>query len=111
MPLKWHGAAILAKVRAAEVGGLQETLEGAVSEAKGRVRVDSGELQSAIDVLEPAHMTGGGATGQFGVEGVAHALAQEFGLPDLPHYGFTPYLRPSFDIHAKQLAGNITKRM
>lgn len=111
MPLQWNGDAILAKLRAAEVGGVQETLEAAKGEAENRVRILSGNLQSKIEVVEPAHVDGDGASGKFGVEGVPYAMAQEKGRPDLPRYGFTPYLRPSLDIESKQLAGRIKKRM
>lgn len=111
MVFTWNGEAILAKLRAAEVGAVQETLEAAKGEAQNRVRVDSGNLKSKIDVVEAGHDTGDGASGQFGVEGVAYALAQEFGRPDLPRYGFTPYLRPSQDIESKKLAERIKKRM
>lgn len=31
----------------------------------------------------------------FGGPGVPYALAQEYGLPDVPNYGFTPYARPA----------------
>lgn len=111
MTIDWDIDGVLAKLKAAEVGAVQETLEAAKGEAQNRVRVDSGNLQSKIAVVEPAHDTGDGAEGQFGVEGVAYALAQEFGRPDLPRYGFTPYLRPSADIESKQLPGRIQKRM
>jgi hypothetical protein len=105
MPLQWNGDAILAKLRAAEVGAVQETLEAAKGEAQNRVRVDSGNLKSKIEVVEPAHATGDGASGQFGVEGVAYALAQEFGRPDLPRYGFTPYLGRPWTLKASNWPG------
>lgn len=88
---------------------MNDTLKDAVDSAKHYVRVDSGNLQSKIDVVEPAHTDGDGASGQFGVEGVPYALAQEFGRPDLPRYGHTPYLRPALDISSGKLAGNIKK--
>lgn len=111
MPLQWNGDKIIANLKAAEVGGLSETLEDAVDTAKRYVHVESGFLQSKIEVLQPAQVTQEGATGQFGVEGVAYALVQEFGMPDGRPYGHKPYLRPAFDIAGRYLAARIKKML
>lgn len=109
MPLQWNGTAILAKVKAAEAAGVQETAEAIATEAKNRVHVDSGDLKNSIDVLGVA-TDGEGVSAQVGSES-DHAIYQEVGVHSKPSYGFTPYLRPSLDIHGKRLAANIKKRM
>lgn len=110
MPLEWKGDAILAKLRAAEQGGLQETAEAVVAEAKGRVHVDTGALKESIQVIKPAASDGDGFKAEVGSES-EYAIYQEVGVHSKPNYSFTPYLRPALDIHAKQLAENIKKRM
>lgn len=37
----------------------------------------------------------------FGGVGIPYAAAQEFGRPDLPNYGFTPYARPAAALSQK----------
>jgi hypothetical protein len=109
MPLTWNGDQVLARVRQAEEAGLNDTLKDAVDTAKEYVRVDTGNLKSKIRVVEPAQSGGDGVTGQFGVDDVEYAMDQEVGPTDGRKYGFTPYIRPSADINAKKLAGNIKK--
>lgn len=109
MGLMWNGNEILARLRQAEEAGLNETLKDAVDSAKHYVRVDTGNLQSHIDVVQPAQAEGDGFSGQFGVEDVEYAMDQEVGPTDGRKYGFTPYLRPALDINAPKLAGNIKK--
>lgn len=112
MPLQWNGAAVIARLKAAEQAALQETVEACVIEAKHRVRVDTAALQKSIRVITPATTTTNseGSSAEFGSNTVEYAIDQEIGEPGRK-YGFTPYIRPSADIEAKQLAERIKKRM
>ena len=58
------------------------------NDAKRIVRVDTGALKSSINTLK---IPNGRAVGS----GKEYAAAQEFGRPDLPQYGYTPFLRPA----------------
>ena len=69
-------------------------------DAKRLVRVDTGRLRASIDTLkEPL-------TRRIG-SGVVYAAAQEFGRSDLPHYGYTPYLRPALRMNRPQILKDI----
>jgi len=57
-------------------------------DAKRLVRVDTGRLRNSIDTIRQPLIRYIGSS-------VVYAAAQEFGRPDLPHYGYTPYLRPA----------------
>jgi hypothetical protein len=59
------------------------------NKAKKIVRIDSTRLRNSIKVDKV-----GFASYEVFAD-VPHALAQEFGRPDLPSYGYTPYLRPA----------------
>lgn len=56
--------------------------------ARSKVRVDKGDLRSSIRTEKE----GDNFTVSANTE---YAAAQEFGRPDLPRYGFTPYMRPA----------------
>jgi len=71
------------------------------NKARRNVRVDTGRLRNSIRV------DGVGFAVYEVVTDTPHSLAQEFGRPDLPNYGFTPYLRPAAQQAAK--AENIAK--
>lgn len=59
------------------------------TEARRRVRVDSSRLRNSIriDILSSDEREV--------IAETPYAAAQEFGRPDLPNYGFTPYMRPA----------------
>lgn len=57
-------------------------------EAKKKVRVAERDLQNSIQ-------TEGRGGSYVTFSETPYAAAQEFGRPDLPNYGFTPYMRPS----------------
>jgi len=57
-------------------------------DAKHRVRVDTGRLKNSIDIIRKPLERRIGTS-------VQYAAAQEFGRPDMPRYGYTPYLRPA----------------
>ena len=59
------------------------------NKAKKNVRVDKGDLRNSIQSIKIAN-------GMYEVFAQApYAAAQEWGRPDLPKYGFTPYMRPA----------------
>ena len=59
-----------------------------VNVAKNKVRTDSGNLKNSIRTEI--------SRGKLVVfSQTEYAAAQEFGRPDLPNYGFTPYMRPA----------------
>jgi len=59
-------------------------------DAKRLVRVDTGLLRASIDTIPQSLVRYIGS-------GKVYAAAQEFGRPDLPNYGYTPYLRPALE--------------
>ena len=66
----------------------QLTAADTVNAAKRFVRVDTGNLRNSITLDEPG-------AGRYEVyTNEVYAAAQEYGRPDLPNYGFTPYMRP-----------------
>lgn len=72
-------------------------------EAKATVRKKSHDLETSI-LLE---RVGDGA-----IEVSAnteYAAAQEYGRPDLPNYGYTPYMRPAATKGVNELAENARK--
>lgn len=107
----WNGKVIVAQLREAAVGALDETLEAGVEMAQHYVHVESGNLQSRIRVIQPAEASGEGLAGQFGVDDVEYAAIQEFGPADGRPYSYSPYIRPAAEIEARRLGERIKKRM
>jgi hypothetical protein len=69
---------------------VQGVAAAAANAARRFVRVDTGTLRSSIS-------TDTRASTPFEAEVSAeteYAAAQEYGRPDLPRYGYTPYMRP-----------------
>jgi hypothetical protein len=64
----------------------------AVTEAKSRVRVDFGQLKGSITREQLSNAK------YIIYSNVEHAAAQEYGIPEIPNYGFTPYLRPGAQV-------------
>jgi len=58
------------------------------ADAKQLVRVDTGLLKASINTIKQPRTRYIGTNKEY-------AAAQEFGRPDLAHYGYTPYLRPA----------------
>lgn len=102
--VSWRGPLVAARVRAAQIAGVNKTMGECVTEAKGLVHVDTATLQGSITIADPARPYGGGVRGTWGSADVAYALWQEV-LP--PARGGKPYLRPSADLHYPSLAGHI----
>lgn len=101
--LLWRGPIVSARVRHAQIAGINKTMGECVVSAKGLVHVDTATLQGSLR-LENAQAYGGGARGQWGSFDVNYALWQEV-LP--PHRGGKAYLRPSADRCYPNLAGHI----
>ena len=70
-------------------------------DAKRLVRVDTGRLKNSINILKRGRFARSIGTS------VEYAAAQEFGRPDMPRYGYTPYLRPA----ARKNKGNILREI
>jgi hypothetical protein len=69
------------------------------NDAKARVRKKTGNLARSIHTEQ--------LPGNMGVQvgtDVVYGLAQEYGRPDLPNYGFTPYMRPAVDQNLSRVA-------
>jgi len=101
--LSWRGPLVAARVRHAQIAGINKTMGECIVSAKGLVHVDTATLQGSIR-LEGARAEGAGARGQWGSFDVNYALWQEV-LP--PSRGGKAYLRPSADQHYPSLAGHI----
>lgn len=94
LDLKKYGAVIADKVA-------QLVNADVKNKARGKVRVRSGRLRNSIRVDKL------GAGNYITLAETPYALAQEYGRPDLPNYGFTPYMRPA--AHEAGQEGNINK--
>jgi hypothetical protein len=71
--------------------------------AREAVRVDTGELRNSIRTEKVGE-------GEREVSAnTEYAAAQEYGRPDLPNYGFTPYVRPAAKEGIDRLAENARK--
>lgn len=105
--VSWRGPLVAARVRHAQIAGIDKTMGECIVEAKSLVHVDTATLQGSIR-LEGARASGGGARGQWGSFDVNYALWQEV-LP--PHRGGKAYLRPSADHNYPHLAGHIRAAM
>jgi hypothetical protein len=130
LALAWKGDAVKAKVRAAAILGVNQTMAQAVTHAKRNHpwHNRSTTLEGGISILFNAAPQDAGVRGSWGVFDVAYALAQEVGaiirpvtkkalrfkLPDgsyvvakqvvLPA---RPYLRPAADVCYPRLGHNI----
>lgn len=111
MIFEWHGDEVLAKLRQAEKGGLQETDEAIIEEDKRLVAVLTGALQSDQTIIQPPTDTGDGFKSLVGSENLPYAAIQEVGPADGRPYAYRPHLRPAMDLEAPRLAERIKKRM
>jgi hypothetical protein len=134
MTLNWKGDALKAKVRAAQLAGVNKTMGQSVNHAKRNHdwKNRSGILEGGIAIKDFAEVAGEGVRGSWGVFDVAYALAQELGAIirpvkakalAIPQPGggvrfvqkvvipARPYLRPAADTWYPQLAANIRDAM
>jgi len=132
--LKWFGRQVTAKMRAAQVAGVNRTMAACVAEAKGSHSWQNrtGVLEGGIDVADYAAPETDGVRGTWGVRDVNYARIHELGgtivpvrakalaIPDPDDPGGVlmvksvtiparPYLRPAADKHYPDLARNIRR--
>lgn len=105
--VQWNGDRISAKVRAASVGAVRDTLAAAVDYARANHDwiTHSGVTEEDIDMLEP-EITPTGVSGQWGGGGVA-AIDLELGTALMPA---RPFLRPAGDAVYPDLPGRLRER-
>lgn len=130
--LVWKGQAVTAKMRAAQIAGVNATMGACVVEAKSSHawRNRTGVLEGGIDIVDYAAADAGAVEGVWGVRDVRYALIHELGgiivatrakalaIP-MPDGGVRfvksvtipprPYLRPAADKHYPSLASRIRK--
>jgi hypothetical protein len=102
--LVWKGNDLLGRMEKAQEHALNWAAGEWKDEARRRVRQRSGNLHDHIEVLEHATALPKHFRIKVGTRGVPYAMAQEKGLRTTRKYGFTPYLKPSFDIVKRKLA-------
>lgn len=128
--LTWNGDAITAKLRRAQIAGVNKTMADAAIHAKRNHTWQNreGNLERSIDIAEPARVEGNGVTGVWGSKGVVYALIQELGGTIVPVKAKAlaipqpdgsvrfvksvtiparPYLRPAADAEYPNLVRNI----
>lgn len=130
--LTWNGDAISARLKAAQVTGINQTMSACVIHAKRNHtwRNQTSVLEGGITLVDYATPAGAGVRGVWGVVDVRYALIQELGgvvkpvtakalaIP-LPDGGMAfaksvtiparPYLRPAADAEYPRLAGRIKR--
>lgn len=128
----WNGDALVAKMRKAQIAGVNATMGAAVNHAKRHHpwRNRTGLLEGAINVTDPARPIATGVEGAWGVNDAVqarilevggvitakHAAALAIPLPGggvvfrksvtIPAY---PYLRPAGDAHYPSLTQRIRR--
>ena len=134
LDLTWTGDAVLAKVQAAAIAGVNKTMGQCVDHAKRNHpwMNRSGVLEGGVSLVSFAAKAEGGVQGKWGVLDVKYALAQELGAVIRPvnakalkipqpdgTFVFVkqvvlparPYLRPAADAKYPGLARNIASAM
>lgn len=71
--------------------------------ARDNVRVDTGTLRNSIQLDKVS------ANRHEVNANTEYAAAQEWGRPDLPNYGFTPYMRPAAKEAVDAIEENVRK--
>lgn len=79
--LKWNGKALTAKMKRAQIKGVNNTMALCVQDAKNNHawKNRTGVLEGSIDIAEGAHPEGAGIAGTWGSKGVVYALIHELG--------------------------------
>ena len=131
MTLKWEGDKVTAKLRQAQVKGVNETMAAAAVYAKQNHdwKNRTATLEGSIDVVDFAQPSGSGARGTWGSRDVVYARIQEEGgiikpvsaqalhfVVDGEHVMVQqvtiparPYLRPAADVEYPKLAARIKR--
>lgn len=130
--LKWNGKAVTARMRAAQIEGVNQTMAAAAAEAKRNHTWNNrtGVLEGGIDITQYAQPDGGGVKGTWGVRDVVYARIRELGgtitpkaakalAVPLPEGGIAllqsvtiparPYLRPAADKQYPKLPERIRR--
>jgi hypothetical protein len=130
--LVWKGEALTAKMRAAQVAGVNATMGECVTDSRNTHEWQNrtGILEGGINIVQFAAADARGVSGTWGVQDVRYALIHELGgviVPvkakalAIPQPGggvklvqkvtipARPYLRPSADRNYPKLADNIRK--
>lgn len=128
--LVWEGEAVTARMRAAQIAGINRIMAQAVNQAKENHTWNnrSGILEGGINIVEYATETADGAKGVWGVNDVVYARIQELGGTIVPRNGKAlhfrlpngefvtvaqvtlparPYLRPAGDVTYPRLPAAI----
>lgn len=128
--LRWEGDALTARMRQAQIAGVNKTMADCVIQAKSNHawQNQTGVLEGSIKVAEFARQDGTGVSGTWGSTDVRYALIHELGGVIVPVRAQAlaipqadgsvrfvksvtiparPYLRPAADALYPQLAGNI----
>jgi hypothetical protein len=128
--LKWNGKAVTAKMRRAQIAGVNQTMAACVVEAKSNHEWNNrtGVLEGAIDVALYAAPVADGVKGTWGARDVVYGRIHELGgvirpvtakalAVPLPEGGIAlvqsvtiparPYLRPAADKQYPRLPGRI----
>lgn len=90
--LKWNGDALSAKMRRAQIAGVNGTMALCVQDAKSDHAWlnRTGILEGSIDIAEGATVVANGVEGTWGSKGVKYARIHELG-GTIEHPGGTPY--------------------
>lgn len=133
MSLNWRGPEVIARVRQAELWGVNATMAASVIHAKSSHAWQNrtGILEGSIGIAEPAAPTGTGVRGVWGSKDVRYALIHELGGTIQPknkpwlvfkigeHWvrakqvtiPARPYLRPAADAEYPGLADRIRSQL
>jgi phage gpG-like protein len=131
MALDWQGPAVTAKLRRAQIEGINATMAAAAIHAKRNHpwRNRTGTLEGSIDIAEYAREHGRGVRGVWGSRDVRYALIHELGgvitakTAKALHFEIAgehivvkqvtiparPYLRPAADAEYPKLAARIRR--
>lgn len=79
--LDWNGAAISARLKAAQIAGINQTMSACVVQAKRSHNWQNrtGVLEGGIGIVDYAQAAGSGVRGVWGVQDVRYALIHELG--------------------------------
>lgn len=128
--LVWKGAAVTAKMREAQIAGVNGTMGACVIQAKTSHAWQNrtGVLEGSLGIADYAKVEGDGVAGSWGSQDVRYALIHELGGTIVPKRAKAlaipqqdgsvrfvksvtipprPYLRPAADMHYPELAQKI----
>lgn len=112
MSVKWRGREVAAKMRKAEIRGINVIMSRCVKGAKTNHpgwKNRTGVLEGSIGVAIFARRRGTGAAGVWGSQDTVYALVHELGSVKFDMPKQKPYLRPQAAIHYPDLAKQIRR--